>query len=264
MRHTDYKDIILSEFESRTSLNPSYSMRAYARDIDLSASQLNDILKGRKGLSSKKSLIVANKIGLEKEEILLFKALVEKEHGRSDRIKFLAQEYIEEVTHKNNYKGLSQDTFEIISDWYHFAILSAMELDSFDGTIAYLVKKLGIDFKSIEEAIKRMLREKMIDIRNNKFVITGEMYSTTHDVESKALKNSHKQTLKQALDCIDTVPVELRDISSITMAIDPDKIGEAKELLREFRHKISKLLESGKKTEVYNINLQLVPVSKVQ
>lgn len=263
MQEMSYLTIIENEFSARASLNESYSMRAFARDLDLSASQLNDIVKGRKGLSSNKAMVIAKNLGLEGSEVLVFKALVEKEHGRSERIKNLAVKFLEENTYKNNFKALSQDSFAILSDWYHFAILSCMELDQYDGSIDFIVEKLGLDYDVVQPAIKRMLREEMIDLNRGRFYPTNEMYTTSHDIESKALKNSHKQTLKQAIECIETVPVELRDITSITMAIDPEKIPEAKEMIKDFRRKMSSFLESGNKTEVYNINLQLVPVSKV-
>jgi uncharacterized protein (TIGR02147 family) len=264
MQDLNYRTILTNEYEARASMNKSYSMRAYARDLDLSASQLNDILKGRKGLSTTKSVLVAKNLGLENDEILVFKALVEKIHGRSERIKKLAISFLEESTYKNNFKTLSQDSYNILSDWYHFAILSCMELSTYDGTIDFLVQKLDLEFETVESAIKRMLREEMIDLNKGKFVVSDEMYTTTHNIESKALKNSHKQTLKQAIDCIDTIPVELRDITSMTMAIDRNKLPEAKKLITDFRRKMSCFLESGIKEDVYNINIQLVPVSKVQ
>ncbi len=260
----DYRSIIQNEYEARLSFNPNYSLRAFARDIEVSPSQLTDILKSKKGLSTKKALIVANKLGLNEKEALTFKAMVECQHGRSDKIRKLAAKYLEESLYQNNYKSLSEDSFAILANWYHFAILSCMELDHYDGSIGFLVNKLSLSYEEVETAIKRMLREEMIDLNKGKFVVKKEMYTTSHDIESKALKVSHKQTLKQAIDCVDSIPVELRDITSITMAIDIDKLPEAKEKIKNFRRSMSKFLESAKKTDVYNINIQLVPVSKVQ
>ncbi len=46
------------------------------------------------------------------------------------------------------------------------------------------------------------------------------------------------------------------------MAVDSEKIPEAKILIKEFRQKMSALLESGKKDEVYQLAVQLYPLSK--
>ena len=50
-----------------------------------------------------------------------------------------------------------------------------------------------------------------------------------------------------------------RDFSGITMAINVEKLDEAKEMIRAFRRKLCKFLETGKKTEVYTLRVQLFP-----
>jgi len=49
----------------------------------------------------------------------------------------------------------------------------------------------------------------------------------------------------------------------MTMAIDPKNLPEAKKLIREFRKNLSVLLEEGTKTEVYDLNIQLLPATDV-
>jgi hypothetical protein len=48
----------------------------------------------------------------------------------------------------------------------------------------------------------------------------------------------------------------------MTMAIDPKKLPQAKERIRDFRRGLSEFLESGNRSEVYRINIQLMPVTK--
>ena len=50
----------------------------------------------------------------------------------------------------------------------------------------------------------------------------------------------------------------------MTLAIDPEKIPEAKLIIREFRKKMGSLLNSGTKREVYQLGIQFYPVTKVQ
>jgi len=45
------------------------------------------------------------------------------------------------------------------------------------------------------------------------------------------------------------------------MAIDSSKLPAAKEMIRTFRRKLCEFLESGKKDEIYNLNIQLVPTT---
>lgn len=90
----------------------------------------------------------------------------------------------------------------------------------------------------------------------------SDAFETTSDIPSAALRRSHRQTLEQAIESLEEVRIELRDITSITMAIDPARIGEAKTAIRRFRRDMAALLEDGRRTEVYNLNVQLVPVTR--
>ena len=45
---------------------------------------------------------------------------------------------------------------------------------------------------------------------------------TTYDISSQSLRDSHKRSLYEVINTIDEIPVEIRDISSVTMAINPE------------------------------------------
>ena len=81
-------------------------------------------------------------------------------------------------------------------------------------------------------------------------------------MESQALRISHRQSIEQALLALNEFPIELRDITSITMAIDLKRLPLAKKIIKEFRLKMSDVLEKGDQSEVYNLNIQLLPVSR--
>ncbi len=260
MENMTYRTIIQEELNFRVKENSSYSLRAFSRDLGISPSQLSEVLKGKIGLSGKKAIQIASKIGLTNNEIELFKSMVEIEHGRSEKIIENAKKVLASKKFSSNFKGLSLDGFKLISDWEHFAILSTMELDDYDGSSAYIAKKLNLNISSVEECIKRLLKLDIIDLRDGKFIPTGEMFTTTHDIQSSALKKFHKQHLHKSVESIDSIPVEKRDITTMTMAIDESKLPEAKELIRNFRRDLCQFLEKDKKNNVYNLNIQLIPL----
>ena len=67
---------------------------------------------------------------------------------------------------------------------------------------------------------------------------------------------------RSAIAALEYSPVEERDVSSVTMAIDVQRIPLAKEAIRAFRRRLMRLLEAGSPDEVYNLNIQLVPVTR--
>ena len=263
MHNTDYVHILNEEFEIRRSSNPSYSLRAFARDIDIRPSQLSSILNSKAGLGSAKASDIAKNLGFSETETKVFLALVDLKHAKSKKISDAAKKILEETTYSGEFKNLSVDGFKFISDWIYFAILSTMELDDYNGKPSFIATSLGLEISQVEEALKVMLKLDIVDYRDSKFIITGEMFTTTHDLASRPLRKFHKQNLHKSMDALDDVPVELRDITTMTMAIDKEKLPEAKKRIRDFRRSLCKFLEGGAKNEVYNINIQLIPLSKV-
>jgi len=261
METSSYRTIMLDEYQYRERQNPSYSLRAFARDLDISPSQLSDVVKGKTGLSSKKAIDVAKRLGLNDKEVQCFKALVEVEHGRSEQIVSAAKAFLEVNSYEENFSALSTDAFQVISDCNHFAILSAMELDGYDGTVPFIATKLNLSIAETEDAIKRLLKEDYIDLKDGKFILKGLSLKTTNGVPSTALRKFHKQHIQKSLQAVDDVPLDLRDITTMTMAIDISKIPAAKEMIKNFRRELCRFMEDGPKNEVYNINIQLIPLS---
>ena len=87
---------------------------------------------------------------------------------------------------------------------------------------------------------------------------------TTEDIASNALKESHKETLSMGKDKLEEIEVELRDFSSTTVAVDLEKLPEAKTIIREFRQKMTALLRDGNKTDVYQLAIQFFPLTDLK
>ena len=68
--------------------------------------------------------------------------------------------------------------------------------------------------------------------------------------------------MDKAKEQIDHIDLELRDVTSMTMPIDKNKIKQAKEMIFDFRRKLTNYLESGEKDEVYSLNIQLIPLTE--
>jgi plasmid maintenance system antidote protein VapI len=64
---------ILNEtFSEKKKRNPNYSLRAFARDLEISASNLSTILNGKKRLSSEQACRIAVRLQFSKEQFFEF------------------------------------------------------------------------------------------------------------------------------------------------------------------------------------------------
>jgi uncharacterized protein (TIGR02147 family) len=78
------------------------------------------------------------------------------------------------------------------------------------------------------------------------------------------IREHHKQILTKAVSAIDAVPVEKREFSSNTFAVDRASLTELKNAVREFQRRIAKIASGGQKDAVYILGVQLFPVVEAE
>jgi len=233
------KKLSVSFIEAKTR-NPAFSLRAFARKMKLQPSAVSEILNGKRTISRKMGKQILNSLCVSPVEV---ENIIDKKDKNDQKI------------------TLSLDYFKVISQWYYFAILSLAEIDDFKVDPKWISKRLNISLENARQALEILLKLELLVVQNQKVVITGVQYTTPTDVANVSLKNHTVQTLELAKHSVMNDPVETRDFSTITMAINPSKIPQAKQMIKNFRKKISKLLETGKKEEVYKLSIQLFPLT---
>jgi uncharacterized protein (TIGR02147 family) len=158
-------------------------------------------------------------------------------------------------------RKISNDEFNTIADPIHFALLALMETTGFRSDIKWIASRLRYSVKKTKAALDRLLRLGLITVQGGELHIPETSGETTHDVPSAALRKFHNANIKKAAHALRSIPIEKRDITSITLAIAPERIPLAKELIRRFRKKIAIHLQEGEKSEVYLLNIQLIPLT---
>lgn len=256
MEQAYYLKKIREDFSKRQRLNARYSLRAYARDLRMPASTLSLVLLGKRPLPLKNSNTVIEKIQLSPKERTLFFDSLGKKHLTLDKISLRATD---------DRFILDEAYYHIIAEWEHYAVLMLFDCDDFEGTIPYIQKRLGITKLRAEVVLDNLKKYGMVSI--NKTGVLTRIYSnfrTTEDVASLALRASHREALKLAEQKLEEVAIELRDYSSVIFAVDPQKIPEAKIIIREFRQKMLELVKTGNLTDVFQLAIQLYPLSEVK
>ncbi len=161
-----------------------------------------------------------------------------------------------------NFQMIAIDSFKIIADWYHYGILELTAVNGFRYDIKWIANQLEISVPETKQAIERLLRLGLL-VEDRETLRKTKTFITNYDegITNSALKALQRFVLQKALDAIDLVPQDEKDITSMTMAIDETKIPEAKAKIKAFRRQLCDFLESGKQTRVFNLGIQLYPLS---
>lgn len=260
IKNSDYIHIIESEFLKRRSKNPSYSMRAFARALKISNGALSQILNGKRtpSLRTARRLISMLQLNPKTQESFVL-SLASKQKSR--KLKRLSPVFRNVKAHPQ-YIGISQDHFKVIAEWYHVAILELTFTEDFNPEPAVIARRLGISVVEVNAAIRRLFEQGLLKKKSNGGFEKSNQNLITHarHLTSTAHQSFQKQILEKSIFALQEIPIELRNHTGMTMAIDPDKLPTARKMCEEFSQKLCDFLESGSKKKLYQLSLSLFPL----
>jgi len=204
------------------------------------------MLNGKRPITERMKLRLGSAMGLETSEISKFKKA---------------------LSTSKDYHQISIDTFAVMSDWYHYAILELTKVEGFQSTTEYVSKKIGITKSEANFAVERLLRLGFLTDQDRKWTdVTpndGSVTNIDRGISSIGSKKLQRQILEKSIEALEHVPLEKRNHTSMTMVINSKKIEEAKEAIREFRRKFCAEFElDSNPDQVYNLHIGFYPVTK--
>lgn len=246
----NFKSFLQNEFISRCRNNGNYSLRAFARSLKLSPAALSEMIKGKRPITSKTQAKIALLLRLS-----------------PDQMKKIAGTEAQENIQHNNYNQLTLDSFAFIADWYHFAILELLAIKDFKADVPWIARRLSINLAEANIAVERLLRLGLLkrDKKGGfKDGTSGHTSSLTKGVTSEAAQRYQIQILQKAIDAIGKVPLDWRDNTSMTFAIDTNDLPKAKLRIEKFRRDMDSLFKKNKDAnEVYQLAIALFPLTRM-
>jgi uncharacterized protein (TIGR02147 family) len=236
------------EFTARSQKNARYSLRAFAKHLGVSHTLLSLIMAGKRPLTLKTAKLVTERLELPPEKAVSLMRVGEASKSKAYNYK---------------YEFLDLKTFDLISDWVHFAILSLTETTSALMSPKWIAKRLAINETQAKVAFQRLTEVGLIAEKDGRWRQTGKPIKVENTVSTSTTKKFHRQMIEKALESLETDPMEVRNFSSVTLAMDPADIPYATERIKQFRRELQAELEMrGTPKEVYNLTIQIYPVSK--
>lgn len=245
----NYGDYLQAELVLRIQKNPQYSQRSFAKMLEISPGALSEIMSGKRKLSHKNSLKITKGLGLNKTETKQFLSLLED--NKEDQ-----------STHDFKKTKLTNDTFSIVSNWYCFAILNLVDCEGFKWSYSYISKRLGISMIEAKEAVEKMVRVGLIKETSRGLKACDDYVLSPDGVTSRAIKNYHHSILKMADEALEVQTIEEREISGISLAINPKNLNKIKKDIDDFQRELIEKYCKGKRSEVYHLELALFKLTK--
>jgi uncharacterized protein (TIGR02147 family) len=240
LKSFDYRKLLEDELGRRQSKNPRYSLRAFARDLSISPSLLCSVFSKQHGLSEAKAQDIAKILKLPTPTKKLFLASVLSLHARSEKTRKNSSSRLNKLASVAlRAKQIELDAFEVISDWYHLALLEYLTDKKNPTDSKELANKFGLKTSEVNSAIERLLNLGLLQKVGLHFVPVDKNNSTPDDIPSVAIRSYHRQILGKAMQAVDEQGVHEREFSSVTLRFQKHKIARAQELIRDFQQRFS-------------------------
>jgi uncharacterized protein (TIGR02147 family) len=236
-----YRAILQRSFDRRKQRNQRYSLRAMARDLTLSPSFLSDLFHGKAGVSVDSAARMAKAMGLNPDEQLEFCDLVEMAHGRNASMRTLAELRQKMRQLEHGLDSLRLETFRLISEWYHFAILEVLKLKSARHSVLWLSKRLNIEVEVVSKAIERLELLGFLVRKDSRWQVCTPRLQVGDELPSSVVRHYHGQMLEKSIEALNTQGMQDRESMSMTIAFAPEDLPKYRELAAEFRMKVTKL-----------------------
>lgn len=230
-----HTQLLMREYIERKARNSSYSERAFARDVGLSAGFLKLLFQGKKRLGHTRALEIARKLGWSERQI-----------GACMR---------------STHHVLQPEQFFELSDWFHFAIVESLKAPRPPRELSSLARRLGISVTEARYSLEKLLALGMVEKSAEGKYLPREEYEAP-PISHEAVKKYHRQTLAKAVRAIDEQASDRREMRALTLAFDPDRLEEAKESIRKFVSAFERRFSTGERSAVYQMNVTFVQMDQ--
>ena len=232
----DAVNILKETLSERQSVNAAYSLRAFARDLNLSPQQLSNVMKGYRGLGLASAERVAQALNLVEHQKLLFVESFRANFSNSKTQRAIAKAKLAEVKTTNETKSLQLDLFKAISGWHHMALIELIKIGKGKST-AWFSNKLGIPENEVSLSLKRLERLELISKTEKGWVVNQDTVIADQGIPSDAIKNYHRQILEKSIQALAFQGGNERYGSSSTMPIKVKSVDRAKKLIQIISNK---------------------------
>lgn len=240
---------LAARLAERQDRRPTYSLRSFAKHLDLSPSHLANLISGRRTLTPMVAQAIGQRMDLSPDET-------------KDLLKLVANRHATHECHVSASHQLDGEVFKLISDWHHMGLLSLAQTVKNSSDPESIARALRITKPEAIQALDRLQKLGLLSIENGTLKCLTDDVVTTNDVPSAAIRRHHKQVLQKAERALEDVEIDRRQIESSTIAVSTARIADIKAAVSEFHDKIKAIAAADEtKDTVYSLAVQFFPAN---
>lgn len=264
--YLDYRQFLRDRFR-RLKRSSRATHRSLSKKAGFASPNfLKLVMEGERNLSERSISQIAAAFDLNEREREFFAALVRFNQAKELEEKEILYQELKLRRPDLSLKRLEHSQFEYLKDWHTVAIREMVALEDFREDPEWIAERLGgrVRPAQVKRSLKLLSRLGLLG-RNaeGRLVPNQAPLSSGDEVSSLAAYSFHQGMLEQAKRALRETPPELRDISSVTLAVDAETLQKVKRKIQAFRKEILAMSEGhGKAEAIYQMNIQLFNLSE--
>lgn len=250
-----FRQLLQQTLTERCRKNPAYSLRSFAQSMGVNHAILSLLLRNKRKMTERHVLTLGGKLGLDPSQLSYYVDQLKIEQPFTFESKYV------------RYLALSPDQLEILTNWYHDAVLELLRTKDFKANAEWIASRLEITNTEVQSVLERLERLQMIRrLENGSFENCVGDTSTIPfgETTAQAQRQHQKNLLDLSIKKLEVLNLDQRSHTSVAMAIPSKKMSVAKQMIREFRSKMVKTLQDGENQndEVYQLQVSFFPLTK--
>ena len=250
--------------------DPSFSYRAFARMAGSpSPNFLQHVRASRLRFTAKNLNALSRSLPLTASEKRYLAELLRFERARSSEEKDRAARNLLGRRQKEvRSRTLDRDEYDFYRYWYHSAIRALIgcgNLRRSASTAAQVAARLvpPITEKQAAASLELLLRLNLIRVNGKGVYEQSEGVITSGDnLRSLKVLRFQKETLKLATRALETIPMEQRDISTLTLNISLQGFERIRARVKDMRREIIEMArQDANEDRVYHLGVQFFPMA---
>lgn len=255
-----YIQILKSELERRNRTG-RYSLRSFARDIDISPSALSEIIRQKKGMAEDTATRIAFLFKLRHRERQLFINSSILFRIKNKKKKDEIEKRVNELVQQKQSRKFESVDLSRANTWKHTAIIELMSFPDYDGSIEWLSRKLKVNMASVQFYLESLEKIKLVEKENNKYRRNLSFIESTDDQPFESIKGYHKSVLTKAIEALEAQNVSKREFQTLTLAFDREDMSRAIDTIRMFMDQFTETFCCDQKNSIYQLSVNFIDLA---
>jgi uncharacterized protein (TIGR02147 family) len=266
-RYLDYRAFLRDFYEAKKAKSRAFSYRAFSKRAGVaSPNYLKLVIDGQRSLSVKMAERFALACNLDADSSRYFVHLVAFNQAKTSSERTLHYGKLTSFQHYRQAHKLEIAHAAYYSDWYMPAIRELAASREFKEDSEWIADQLIPAITPLQAA--RAL-EALIELgllvrhADGRLAQADSLLSTGPETRGLHIAAFHRAMTQRAIESIDLVPAQDRDISSLTLCLGRGGLRAFKERIQRVRRELLELSAMESEPEqVVQINFQLFPLSR--